>query len=462
MAEWKKIIVSGSGLSQLDNDSGYLTSFGSVTQHNDVTNAGSGKIITDTERTNLGTALQSLGSVTGHTDVSSAGSGIIITDAERITLGTALQSLGSVTGHTDVSNAGSGKIITDAERAAIGALNNFTGSLNADFATDAELAAVSGALASDISAIDKAVPAIKSNGSTPSFNTGISKAEVQSLLNVADGAQVNVGTNIAESTTTNTTVLVTSSTGNNATLNSATTGRAGLMSKAKFDEVEVNNKKVSNAATALSTGTVTGTTYGITSDGASDDVILAAATATDAGVMSATDKVKLNGIDTNANDYTLTIADVKAVLGGGMPSNTLSIGDANDTITIGNDLVVTGDLTVSGDTTSLNVTNLNVEDQFINLITGAGEGKGLDGGMVVEGQQTAFGWDDSADRWAFDYTGATKDQTSIDSDAYAVTVHKRVASEGELVKGQGVPDANYEKDGNIYVGAGGDIFIYVE
>jgi len=37
MAEWKKIIVSGSGLSQLDNDSGYLTSFGSVTQHNDVT-----------------------------------------------------------------------------------------------------------------------------------------------------------------------------------------------------------------------------------------------------------------------------------------------------------------------------------------------------------------------------------------------------------------------------------------
>ena len=459
MAEWKKIIVSGSGLSQLDNDSGYLTSFGSVTQHNDVTNAGSGKIITDTERTTLGTALQSLGSVTGHTDVSSAGSGIIITDAERLalgtalqslgsvtghtdvsnagsgkiitdtertTLGTALQSLGSVTGHTDVSNAGSGRIITDAERAAIGALNNFTGSLNANFATDAELAAVSGALASDISAIDS-----------------------------------NVTTNLAEGTATNTTVKVTSSDGTDATLASASTSRAGLMSKAKFDEVEVNNKKVTNAATALSTGTVTGTTYGITSDGGSDDVILAAASTTDAGVMSASDKVKLNNIDTNANDYTLTIADVKAVLGGGMPSNTLSIGDANDTITIGNDLVVTGDLTVSGTTTTLDVTNLDIEDQFINIAKGIGskEEGGIDGGIVIEGQQTAFGWDESADRWAFDYTGATKDQTAIASDAFAVTVHKPTGEEG----GKAAPDANYEKDGNIYIAPKtGDIFIYVE
>jgi len=425
MAEWKKIIVSGSGLSQLDNDSGYLTSFGSVTQHNDVTNAGSGKIITDTERTTLGTALQSLGSVTGHTDVSSAGSGIIITDAERLALGTALQSLGSVTGHTDVSNAGSGKIITDAERAAIGALNSFTGSLNANFATDAELAAVSGALASDISAIDS-----------------------------------NVTTNLAEGTATNTTVKVTSSDGTDATLASASTSRAGLMSKAKFDEVELNNKKVTNAATALSTGTVTGTTYGITSDGGSDDVILAAASTTKAGVMSATDKVKLNGIDTNANDYTLTIADVKAVLGGGMPSNTLAIGDANDTITIGNDLVVTGDLTVSGTTTTLDVTNLDIEDQFINLAKGlGGEKGGIDGGIVIEGQQTAFGWDESADRWAFDYEGASKDQTAIASDAFAVTVHKPALEEG----GGATPNANYEKDGNIYIAPKtGDIFIYVE
>ena len=435
MAEWKKIIVSGSGLSQLDNDSGYLTSFGSVTQHNDVTNAGSGKIITDTERTTLGTALQGLGSVTGHTDVSSAGSGIIITDAERIALGTALQDLGSVTGHTDVSNAGSGKIITDAERAAIGALNNFTGSLNSNFATDAELAAVSGALASDISAIDSNVSTALSTGTVTTTTYGIN----------SDGSNDDV------------------------ILASATTSKAGLMSKAKFDEVEANNKKVTNAATALSTGTVTGTTYGITSDGATNDVILAGATVSDAGVMSAADKVKLNGIDTNANDYTLTIADVKAVLGQGMPGNALAIGDGNDVISIGNDLIVTGDLTVSGTTTTIDTANLDVTDQFINLNNGGGK---ADGGLVIEDKESeiggrAFGWDFTADRWAFDYEGATKDQTEIASDAFAVSVHKRTKEapgEGEALnfRGVGVPDANYEKDGNIFIDGRKDIFIYVE
>ena len=53
MAEWKKIIVSGSGVSQLSNDSGYLTSYGSVEQHSDVTSAGSGAIITAAERSKL-------------------------------------------------------------------------------------------------------------------------------------------------------------------------------------------------------------------------------------------------------------------------------------------------------------------------------------------------------------------------------------------------------------------------
>ena len=457
MAEWKKIIVSGSGLSQLDNDSGYLTSFGSVTQHNDVTLAGSGKIITDAERILVGSALQSLGSVTGHNDVTSAGSGIIITDTERTTLGTALQSLGSVTGHSDVSNAGSGQIITDAERAAIGALNTFTGSLDANFATDAELTAVSGALASDISAIDTAVPAITSNGSTPSLNSGISKAEVQSLLNVADGAQVNVATNISV-VEGSTTVAIKSSTGTDDTIAAATTLAAGVMTgvdKAKLDKIE-DGAEV-NVATDITVVEGT-TTVAINSSTGADDSI-AAATTLKAGVMTAADKTKLDGVDTNANDYTLTIADVKAVLGGGMPANALSIGDANDVITIGNDLVVTGDLTVSGDTTSLNVTNLDVEDKFINLAKGTGEGKIGDAGIVIEGQQTAYGWDASAARWAFDYTGATKDQTALDSDAFAVAVHKPVLEEG----GGHTPDSNYEKDGNIYIAPKtGDIFIYVE
>jgi hypothetical protein len=64
-------------------------------------------------------------------------------------------------------------------------------------------------------------------------------------------------TNLSEGTVTNTTVDVNSDTGTNATLLEASTSRAGVMSKAKFDEVEANNAKVSNAT---HTGEVTGST----------------------------------------------------------------------------------------------------------------------------------------------------------------------------------------------------------
>ena len=53
---------------------------GSVTTHNDVTNAGSGIIISAAERNNI------TGSVTVHSDVTNAGSGIIISGAERTKL----------------------------------------------------------------------------------------------------------------------------------------------------------------------------------------------------------------------------------------------------------------------------------------------------------------------------------------------------------------------------------------
>lgn len=61
-----------------------------------------------------------------------------------------------------------------------------------------------------------------------------------------------------------------------------------------------------NVSTQLSTGTVTGTTYGITSDGSVDDVVLPAANDTDAGLMTAADKTKLDGIEEGAEvNYTM-------------------------------------------------------------------------------------------------------------------------------------------------------------
>ena len=153
-------------------------------------------------------------------------------------------------------------------------------------------------------------------------------------------------------------------------------------------------------------------------------------------------------ISTTANNYSLSAADVKSVLGGGMPSNALSIGDSNDTITI------PGNLSVTGTTTTVDTANLSVADQFIELHRGA-ESNG-DAGIVVNGSSInrSFGWDNSAGRWAFDFTGATAGQTTIDTDAYAAAVLTGVAVDAA--------DSNYEKDGNILVDTSSDIWIYVE
>ena len=126
-------------------------------------------------------------------------------------------------------------------------------------------------------------------------------------------------------------------------------------------------------------------------------------------------------------------------------NNQIQIG-LPDNVTIGNDLLVTGDLTVTGNTIENQVTNLNIEDQFILLNSGS---TAQDAGIVINGQGAAFGWDESENRFALDFAGATWDQTSITSDAYVAAV---VTTD----------DANYQKVGNIRIDTSTeDIFIYV-
>jgi len=107
-------------------------------------------------------------------------------------------------------------------------------------------------------------------------------------------------TNLSEGTSTETTVDVNSSTGSNATLLAASTSRAGVMTKALYDNVIANNAKNTNVSTTLEVGTKTSTTLAITSDGGADDVTLPSATTDDAGLMTATQYDKLAGIATGA------------------------------------------------------------------------------------------------------------------------------------------------------------------
>ena len=85
---------------------------------------------------------------------------------------------------------------------------------------------------------------------------GLSAANVRSIINVADGAQANVATNLSVVTGTGA-VTVASSTGDNATIGQATSSAAGVMSTAHHDKLDgiasgatnvTNNNQLTNGA----------------------------------------------------------------------------------------------------------------------------------------------------------------------------------------------------------------------
>tara|TARA_B110000879_G_scaffold34382_1_gene47416 strand:+ start:199 stop:1698 length:1500 start_codon:yes stop_codon:yes gene_type:complete len=157
-----------------------------------------------------------------------------------------------------------------------------------------------------------------------------------------------------------------------------------------------------------------------------------------------TDHSKLDAIEASAT-ADQTAIEIINLLNSDLGGNKQIGNQASDLMTFGGSVTVTGDLTVSGATTTIDVTNLAVTDQFIELNDG---GSAADGGLVVAGAGTSFGWDNSAGRWAFDAAGATANQTSITSDAFAASV---VTSDL----------AAYRKNGNIRVESN-EIYIYVE
>jgi hypothetical protein len=118
---------------------------------------------------------------------------------------------------------------------------------------------------------------------------------------------------------------------------------------------------------------------------------------------SSSTAVFLNGNgawSTPANDNTTTTADVKTALNGTDLGGAMTIGDANDTITMGQDLVVTGDLTVSGATTTINTATLQVEDKLIKLadVTTPTVTTADGAGIQVEASATEADWPEI--KWA--------------------------------------------------------------
>ena len=115
------------------------------------------------------------------------------------------------------------------------------------------------------------------------------------------------------------------------------------------------------------------------------------------------------GAITNTNDD-VSIPNLKIALAGGFASNAVTIGDSDDVVTIGKDLIITGDLTVSGDTISANVATLNVEDKNITLnysssdssSTASGAGLTIQDAVDSSTDATML-WDASNDEFDFSH-----------------------------------------------------------
>ena len=202
-----------------------------------------------------------------------------------------------------------------------------------------------------------------------------------------------VGTNLSN-TPAATTVLVESSTGGDTTLPAATNSAAGVMTAAdKFKVEGIETGAQVNVATNLANAPTVSNVLVTSSTGA--DTALPAATSLLAGVMTAADKAKLTGIEASANNYSLPAATTE-VLGGVKVGDGLAVsGDGLLSVAVNSNLNFLGSI----DVTQANPAGTEtVGDFYINSATSgaplASWGTDINN-PVVGGEMVALGADNA-------------------------------------------------------------------
>jgi len=110
---------------------------------------------------------------------------------------------------------------------------------------------------------------------------------------------------------------------------------------------------------------------------------------------------------------TLTIQGTTNEVEVGESSGTITVG-LPDNVTIGGNATVTGNLTVNGTTTTINSTNTTLDDNLLELNSGAATNSN-DSGIIIErgstGDNAIIAWDESADKFVVGTTTATASDT---------------------------------------------------
>jgi len=161
-----------------------------------------------------------------------------------------------------------------------------------------------------------------------------------------------------------------------------------------------------------------------------------------------------SGITIDLKTQDLTIAGTANEIETTTAGTTVTIGLPND-VTIGQDLIVSRNLTVLGTASFQSTTDLDVADRFIRLASGSNAAG--DGGIAIQQDNAlnaeVFGFDSGATRWGVS-SSFDAAQNAFTPDAYMALSLVGAGTDPTVV------DARYQVKGNIFIGSDEGIWIY--
>tara|TARA_R110000822_G_C15333975_1_gene494929 strand:+ start:3227 stop:4624 length:1398 start_codon:yes stop_codon:yes gene_type:complete len=464
MATWKKVIVSGSDISQLSNDANYLvnaqlaaTLTGSFTgsfggDGSGLTNVpatgivlsvlsgGDGIIPFDYSGSQNKTVTLDTGSsyftdgVRGKisaTDTSGA-SGIDLNyDSSTGTISGSLVNSTTLLGSTTITLGASASAVAGLTLTGATATGSFTGSFAGNFVGTTDLPDL-----------------VSGNGLTGGpYDGSLTKTFSVSASNNTLTVDAN-GVKVATSGVTS----------NELSASSVTT--------AKILDANVTNAKLANPTTLVGSTTLT---LGATASSITGLTLVSTIgsgsfsgsfTGDGSGLSNLVSNLEVSGstgnISIDLKTETLSILGTSNEITTTASGNSVTISLPSD-VTIQQDLIVSRNLTVQGTASFQNTTNLDVADRFILMASGSNTAG--DGGIVIQqgtqGIGESFGYDNAVTRWGV--TGSFDgSQATFTPDAFMAAA---------VLGGVGVNDpsavvARYVAKGNIFIGDNQDIYIY--